>query len=76
MRRLLAQLAAVWSVLLQRVDVGPRQCDECGHTCTQVPRSAYDQWLTGHHHVPIPRLECRCGGILRRLGLDSEVSGR
>ena len=74
MKRLLAELAAVWSVLLQRVDVGPRQCDACFHTCTQVPRSLYDRWLTGHRHAPVPLLGCRCGGILRKIGLDSEVS--
>lgn len=71
MKRLLAELAQLWSVLLRQVFVGPHQCDDCGHTCTTVPRSAYDRWLFSHYHAPIPRLECRCGGILRKVGLDS-----
>ena len=70
MKRLLAQLAQVWAVLLARVDVGPRQCRACHRTCTQIPRSSYDAWLHARHHNVGARLKCRCGGVLLAVGLD------
>lgn len=74
MTRLLAQLAQVWAVLMARVDVGPRQCDGCGHTCTQVPRTTYDAWLYAREMAPAARMRHGCGGALRKVGLDTEVS--
>ena len=57
MKRLLAELAAVWSVLLKRVDVGPRQCRACHRTCTQVPRSTYDAWQWAQHYELPPEVD-------------------
>ena len=74
MKRLLAELAAVWSVLLKRVDVGPRQCRTCHRTCTQVPRSTYDAWRWAQHYDHSARLKCACGGVLLKVELDQEVS--